>query len=63
VRNEIVDAIPMTVTFEGDRLQVHADLRLHHADLGLVPFSIALGALRVRDDIEIDCRLEARRVT
>jgi hypothetical protein len=58
----VVD-VPMTVTFEGDRLRVHANLRLHHADLGLVPFSIALGALRVRDDIVIDCRLEARRVT
>ena len=60
---ERVIAVPLTVTFEGDRLQLHANLRLHHADLGLVPFSIALGALRVRDDIEIDCRLEARRAT
>jgi hypothetical protein len=51
------------VAFEGDRLRVHANLRLRHADLGLVPFSIALGALRVRDDIEIDCQLEARRAT
>jgi hypothetical protein len=58
---ERVIDVPLTVTFEGDRLRVHANLRLRHADLGLVPFSIALGALRVRDDIEIDCRLEARR--
>lgn len=60
---ERVIDVPLTVAFEGDRLRVHANLRLRHADLGLVPFSVALGALRVRDDIEIDCRLEARRAT
>lgn len=60
---ERVIDVPVIVSFDGDRLQVRASLRLHHADLGLVPFSVALGALRVRDDIEIDCRLEARRAT
>ncbi len=60
---ERVIEVPLTVQQQDDRLRVHASLSLHHADLGLVPFSIALGALRVRDDIEIDCRLEARRAT
>jgi hypothetical protein len=60
---ERVIDVPLSVTFEGDRLRVHANLRLRHVDLGLVPFSIALGALRVRDEIEIDCSLEARRAT
>jgi hypothetical protein len=60
---ERVFDVPLTVSFEGDRLRIHASVRLHHADLGLVPFSVALGALRVRDDIEVDCRLEARRAT
>jgi hypothetical protein len=60
---ERVIDVPLTVSFEGDRLRIHASVRLHHADLGLVPFSVALGALRVRDDIEVDCRLEARRAT
>jgi hypothetical protein len=36
---------------------------LHHADLGLVPFTVAMGVLSVRDDIEVDLRLEARRAT
>lgn len=58
----VVD-VPLTVGFEGGLLRIHASIRLHHADLGLAPFSLALGALRVRDDIEIDCRLEARRTT
>lgn len=60
---ERVIDVPLTVSFEGDRLHIHASMRLHHADLGLVPFSVALGALRVRDEIELDCRLEAKRAT
>ena len=54
-------AVPFTVTIDGDRLEAHADLRLTHADLGLEPFTVALGALRVRDDFEVDLTLEARR--
>ncbi len=60
---ERVIDLPLEVGFEGNRLRIHTSTRLRHADLGLVPFSVALGALRVRDDIEIDCRLEARRAT
>jgi hypothetical protein len=55
--------VPVTFAMEGERLRVHASLRLRHADLGLVPFTVAMGALRVRDDFEIECRLEARRAT
>jgi hypothetical protein len=58
---ERIIGIPLSVQVDGDRLSVHAGFKLHHADLGLTPFSVALGALRVRDDIEIDCRLEAKR--
>ena len=58
---ESVVAAPFTVTVEGDRLEAHADFRLTHADLGLEPFTVALGALRVRDDFDVDLTLEARR--
>ena len=58
----VVD-VPVTLAIDGGSLHMHANLRLHHADLGLTPFMVGLGALRVRDDIEIDCRLEARRAT
>jgi hypothetical protein len=58
-----VVTVPIAVEFAGDRLRVHARVRLRHADLGLKPFSVAFGALAVRDDIGIDCRLEARRRT
>jgi hypothetical protein len=49
------------VTVRGDRLEAHADFRLTHADLGLEPFTVALGALRVREDFDVDLTLEARR--
>ncbi len=55
--------LPLTVNFDGDRMQVQANVHLRHADLGLAPFTAALGALRVRDDFEVECRLEARRST
>lgn len=55
--------VPVTVRLDGDRVQVRARAVLHHADLGLVPFTVAMGMLSVRDDIAIDCRLEARRAT
>ena len=56
---ESVVAAPFTVTIDGDRLEAHAVLRLTHADLGLEPFTVALGALRVRDDFDVDLTLEA----
>jgi hypothetical protein len=52
---------PFSVTVDGDQLKAHADLRLTHADLGLQPFTVAMGALRVREDFEVDLTLEARR--
>ena len=59
-RESLVSA-PFTVTIEGDRLEAHAGFRLTHADLGLEPFAVALGALRVREDFDVDLTLEARR--
>ena len=58
---EHVVAAPFTVTIEGDQLKAHSDLHLRHADVGLVPFDVALGALKVRDDFAVSLTLEARR--
>lgn len=58
---EHVVTAPFTVAIEGDRMKAHAQLRLTHADLGLEPFNVALGALRVRDDFDVELTLEARR--
>jgi hypothetical protein len=60
---EHVLAVPFTVTVADGRLVARADLRLAHADLGLEPFTVALGALRVRDDFDVDLTVEARRGT
>jgi hypothetical protein len=58
---ERVMTVPVTMAAAGASLNLHANLKLRHADLGLEPFTAGLGAIRVRDDFEIDCRLEARR--
>ena len=55
---EHVVAAPFTVTVADGRLVAHADLHFSHADLGLVPFNVALGALRVRDDFEVDLTVD-----
>jgi len=58
--HEHVLAVPFALTIDGERLVAHADLHLTHADLGLVPFAVALGALKVRDDFEVGLTVEAR---
>ena len=58
---ERIIGVPLSVQVDGDRLSVQVSFKLHHADLGLTPFSVALGALRVRDELEVECRLEATR--
>lgn len=58
---ERVIEVPATLATEGAQLKLHSHMKLRHADLGLVPFTAGLGAIRVRDEFEIDCRLEARR--
>ncbi|MBM4219013.1 MAG: YceI family protein [Gammaproteobacteria bacterium] len=58
---EHVLAVPFTLTVADGRLVARADLQLTHADLGLDPYTVALGALRVRDDFEVELIVEARR--
>jgi hypothetical protein len=53
--------VPATVRLEGDRLEVSGRFTVTHEALGLTPFTAAMGALRVRDDIVIKYRFEARR--
>ena len=59
--HESLVTAPFSVTVEGDRLEAHASFRLMHADLGLTPFTVALGALRVREDFDVDLTLAAKR--
>lgn len=58
--SEHVVAVPFTLSIDGGILKAHAGFSLTHADVGLHPFAVALGALRVRDDFDVDLTLEAR---
>ncbi len=58
---ERIISVPLSVQVDDGHMNVYANFRLYHADLGLTPFTVALGALRVRDEIEIDCRIDAER--
>lgn len=58
---EHVVAAPFTVTIEGDEMKAHSEFHLKHSEVGLVPMTVALGAVKVRDDFEVSVTLAARR--
>jgi len=60
---EHVVTVPFTATVKDGQLVAHAILHLTHADLGLEPFTVALGVLKVRDDFDVDLTVEAGRGT
>lgn len=45
--------LPLTVTRDGERLTATGDLIVTHSDLALEPFSVMLGALRVREEMHL----------
>lgn len=45
-------SLPVTVTVDGERLAAAGSHEISHRDLGLKPFSAALGTLRVSDRLE-----------
>lgn len=54
--------VPVKLELDGDTLTASGSFTVTHAALGLSPFSVALGALRVREDIQVGYRLSARRI-
>ena len=52
--------VPVAVEWDGGELVARGSFVVTHGQIGLVPFSAALGALRVREEIEVDYRLVAR---
>lgn len=52
--------VPVKLERTAGQLILSGEFVLAHADLGLKPFSTALGALRVREDMEVSYRLVAR---
>jgi hypothetical protein len=49
--------IPVTLQYSGDDLTVSGEFDLTHSQLGLTPYSVALGALRVAERLHVQYRL------
>ena len=54
-------SVPFTVAKSEDRFDATASFSLNHADLGLTPFSVFGGALRVAETIDVTIQLVADR--
>jgi polyisoprenoid-binding protein YceI len=55
--------LPMTLQRSPDELIASGEFDLTHAQLGLTPYSVALGALRVAERMHVRYRLVAQRET
>jgi polyisoprenoid-binding protein YceI len=53
--------LPLTYTVRDGTLQVAGATPVRQSDLGLTPFSLMLGALRVQDELTVEVRFVARR--
>jgi len=59
--HDSVAEVPVTLVSTADELSASGEFDLSHAQLGLTPYSVGLGALRVAEIIHIRYRLVARR--
>jgi len=55
--------VPLTLELNADRILAMGEFELTHRELGLKPFSVMLGALRVADGMLIRFSIVARRVS
>ena len=53
--------VPVVMEIQGGTLVARGEFTVTHAELGLAPFSVAMGALRVREDLQVAYRLVARK--
>jgi hypothetical protein len=53
--------VPIALESVGDELLASGEFDLSHAQLGLKPYSVALGALRVAENLHLRYRLIAQR--
>jgi polyisoprenoid-binding protein YceI len=57
----VVDlTVPTHVTVDGDRIEAAGDFELNHADLGMKPFSVMMGALQVGEKLSFSYHVVAR---
>jgi hypothetical protein len=53
--------VPTEVTIDGGELRAKGEFELNHADLGMEPFSVMLGALAVGEKLSFSYDVKARR--
>jgi len=53
--------VPTEVTLRGDVLRAQGEFELNHADLGMQPFSVMMGALQVGEKLSFSYDVVARR--
>ena len=59
--HEDLAAIPVSLELSGDTIVASGEFDLEHAELGLTPYSVALGALKVAERMHLRYRVVARR--
>jgi len=52
--------VPTTIVVDGDRVEASGAFELNHADLGMKPFSVMMGALQVGEKLSFSYRVTAR---
>lgn len=60
--HEALLSVPVSLQRDADQLVASGEFSVRHSELGLTPYSVALGALRVADEMRIRYRIVARRV-
>jgi hypothetical protein len=55
-------SVPCSITVDGDALTASGEFRLTHAELGMEPFSVMLGALAVGPELDFSFDVRATRV-
>lgn len=53
--------VPTQVTIDDERVQATGEFELNHADLGMQPFSVMMGALQVGEKLSFSYSVTARR--
>jgi hypothetical protein len=53
--------VPTEITIDGEQLRAAGAFELNHADLGMQPFSVMMGALQVGEKLSFSYAVAARR--
>lgn len=63
IRNQVREEIvPVTIQVHGEQLLVKGEFSVKQSDFGIAPFSVAMGALYVVDEVTVRFNLVARSV-